>query len=350
MARSFFVLLHYLLWHFPNKHVCFLLCNIRAVSDKSCFGLSLPLFSHNKIQKVCPDTARPPYHEEREGKNMLCQNITKTSEPDIFIDEIKEGTLLTREQEQALGKKIKEGDKAAVEIMVTHNLGLVKKIASKYTGRGLDYEDLLQEGYIGLISGINKFDYTLGYKFSTYATWWIQQAIIRALADKSRTIRLPVHINDEINYVRKEMVSLYNDLGRSPSEEEVAQKTGLPQEKVRMLIGFMTGEPVSLDYEYGDEENATLKDYIRDTSKAGPDEEVEQKVLKEYIVRAMGSLTDREKRIIVHRFGLGGTRKKTLDEVGKLECVTRERIRQIERKALAKMRRGANGSMLRDFL
>lgn len=281
---------------------------------------------------------------------MLCQNITETSEPDIFIDEIKEGALLTREQEQALGKRIKEGDKAAVEIMVTHNLGLVKKIANKYTGRGLDYNDLLQEGYIGLISSINKFDYTLGYKFSTYATWWIQQAITRALADKSRTIRLPVHINDEMNYVRKEMASLYNDLGRSPSEEEIAQKTGLPQEKVRMLMGFMTGEPVSLDYEYGDEENATLKDYIRDTSKAEPDEEVEQKVLKEYIVRAMGSLTDREKRIIVHRFGLGGTRQKTLDEVGKLECVTRERIRQIELKALAKMRRGTNGSMLRDFL
>ena len=281
---------------------------------------------------------------------MLCQNITETSEPDILINELKEGTLLTREQEQVLGKRIKEGDKAAVEIMVTHNLGLVKKIANKYTGRGLDYNDLLQEGYIGLISSINKFDYTLGYKFSTYATWWIQQAITRALADKSRTIRLPVHINDEMNYVRKEMASLYNDLGRSPSEEEIAQKTGLPQEKVRMLMGFMTGEPVSLDYEYGDEENATLKDYIRDTSKAEPDEEVEQKVLKEYIVRAMGSLTDREKRIIVHRFGLGGTRQKTLDEVGKLECVTRERIRQIELKALAKMRRGTNGSMLRDFL
>ena len=281
---------------------------------------------------------------------MLCQNIAETPEPNILINELKEGTLLTREQEQALGKRIKEGDKAAVEIMVTHNLGLVKKIASKYTGRGLDYDDLRQEGCIGLISAINKFDYTLGFKFSTYATWWIQQSITRALADKSRAIRLPVHINDEMNRVRKDMASLYNELGRSPSEEEVAQKTGLPQEKVRMLMTYMTGEPVSLDYELGEEENATLKDYISDESQAGPEEEAEQKILKECIVRAMNGLTDREKRIIVHRFGLGGIRGKTLDEVGKLEGVTRERIRQIELKALAKMRRGKKAALLRDFL
>lgn len=281
---------------------------------------------------------------------MLCQNIAETPEPDILINELKEGTLLTREQEQALGKRIKEGDKAAVEIMVTHNLGLVKKIASKYTGRGLDYDDLRQEGCIGLISAINKFDYTLGFKFSTYATWWIQQSITRALADKSRAIRLPVHINDEMNRVRKDMASLYNELGRSPSEEEVAQKTGLPQEKVRMLMTYMTGEPVSLDYELGEEENATLKDYISDESQAGPEEEAEQKILKECIVRAMNGLTDREKRIIAHRFGLGGIRGKTLDEVGKLEGVTRERIRQIELKALAKMRRGKKAALLRDFL
>lgn len=281
---------------------------------------------------------------------MLCQNIAETPEPNILINELKEGTLLTREQEQALGKRIKEGDKAAVEIMVTHNLGLVKKIASKYTGRGLDYDDLRQEGCIGLISAINKFDYTLGFKFSTYATWWIQQSITRALADKSRAIRLPVHINDEMNRVRKDMASLYNELGRSPSEEEVAQKTGLPQEKVRMLMTYMTGEPVSLDYELGEEENATLKDYISDESQAGPEEEAEQKILKECIVRAMNGLTDREKRIIAHRFGLGGIRGKTLDEVGKLEGVTRERIRQIELKALAKMRRGKKAALLRDFL
>ena len=281
---------------------------------------------------------------------MLCQNIAGTPEPDILINELKEGTLLTREQEQVLGKRIKEGDKAAVEIMVTHNLGLVKKIANKYTGRGLDYDDLRQEGCIGLISAINKFDYTLGFKFSTYATWWIQQSITRALADKSRAIRLPVHINDEMNRVRKDMASLYNELGRSPSEEEVAQKTGLPQEKVRMLMTYMTGEPVSLDYEFGEEENATLKDYISDESQAGPEEEAEQKILKECIVRAMNGLTDREKRIIAHRFGLGGIRGKTLDEVGKLEGVTRERIRQIELKALAKMRRGNKAPLLRDFL
>lgn len=281
---------------------------------------------------------------------MLCQNIAGTPEPDILINELKEGALLTREQEQVLGKRIKEGDKAAVEIMVTHNLGLVKKIANKYTGRGLDYDDLQQEGCIGLISAINKFDYTLGFKFSTYATWWIQQSITRALADKSRAIRLPVHINDEMNRVRKDMASLYNELGRSPSEEEVAQKTGLPQEKVRMLMTYMTGEPVSLDYEFGEEENATLKDYISDESQAGPEEKAEQKILKECIVRAMNGLTDREKRIIAHRFGLGGIQKKTLDEVGKLEGVTRERIRQIELKALAKMRRGKKAASLRDFL
>lgn len=294
--------------------------------------------------------ARPLNHKEKEDKYMLCQNIAGTPEPDILINELKEGALLTREQEQVLGKRIKEGDKAAVEIMVTHNLGLVKKIANKYTGRGLDYDDLQQEGCIGLISAINKFDYTLGFKFSTYATWWIQQSITRALADKSRAIRLPVHINDEMNRVRKDMASLYNELGRSPSEEEVAQKTGLPQEKVRMLMTYMTGEPVSLDYEFGEEENATLKDYISDESQAGSEEKAEQKILKECIVRAMNGLTDREKRIIAHRFGLGGIQKKTLDEVGKLEGVTRERIRQIELKALAKMRRGKKAASLRDFL
>lgn len=294
--------------------------------------------------------ARPLNHKEKEDKYMLCQNIAGTPEPDILINELKEGTLLTREQEQVLGKRIKEGDKAAVEIMVTHNLGLVKKIANKYTGRGLDYDDLQQEGCIGLISAINKFDYTLGFKFSTYATWWIQQSITRALADKSRAIRLPVHINDEMNRVRKDMASLYNELGRSPSEEEIAQKTGLPQGKVRMLMTYMTGEPVSLDYEFGEEENATLKDYISDESQAGPEEKAEQKILKECIVRAMNGLTDREKRIIIHRFGLGGIQEKTLDEVGKLEGVTRERIRQIELKALAKMRRGNKAPLLRDFL
>lgn len=281
---------------------------------------------------------------------MRIETAEKVPEIDALIADIKEGALLTREQEQALGKRIKEGDKAAVEIMVTHNLGLVKKIANKYTGRGLDYDDLRQEGCIGLISAINKFDYTLGFKFSTYATWWIQQSITRALADKSRAIRLPVHINDEMNRVRKDMASLYNELGRSPSEEEVAQKTGLPMEKVRMLMTYMTGEPVSLDYEFGEEENATLKDYISDESQAGPEEKAEQKILRECIVRAMNGLTDREKRVITHRFGLGGMQEKTLDEVGKLEGVTKERIRQIELKALAKMRCGKKAALLRDFL
>ena len=282
---------------------------------------------------------------------MLCQNITGISEPDIFIDGIKEGALLTRKQEQALGKRIKEGDKAAVEIMITHNLRLVRSIAGRYTGMGLDYDDLVQEGCIGLIASVKKFDYALGYKFSTYATWWIQQAITRALADKSRTIRLPVHINDEMNRVRKEMVSLYNSLGRSPSEQEITQKTGLSQEKVRMLMAYMTGEPVSLDYEYGEEErSAALKNCISDTSQAGPEEEAEQKLLKEYITRAMAGLTDREKRIIMQRFGLGGIQKKTLDEIGRSEGLTKERIRQIEHKALTKMRRGKKASLLRDFL
>ena len=278
--------------------------------------------------------------QKKEPNNMRIETAEKVPEIDALIADIKEGALLTREQEQALGKRIKEGDKAAVEIMVTHNLGLVKKIANKYTGRGLDYDDLRQEGCIGLISAINKFDYTLGFKFSTYATWWIQQSITRAIADKARIIRLPIHLIESINKIKKATMDLTTKLGRIPNKQEIADEMGISTSKLTSIIKS-TQSTISIDTKKKKKDDSNkIIDYIVDESTIAPDNIVSQESMLEDIKNMLDQLSQKERDVLILRFGLNNDgNKKTLDEIGTIYGVSRERIRQIENRAISKLKK-----------
>jgi RNA polymerase primary sigma factor len=267
----------------------------------------------------------------------------------MYLKEIGKVPLLTPEQEQELAKRMTEGDEEAKKQLAEANLRLVVSIAKKYVGRGMTFLDLIQEGNLGLIKAVEKFDYTKGYKFSTYATWWIRQAITRAIADQARTIRIPVHMVETINKVIRVSRQLLQELGHDPSAEEIAEEMNMPVEKVRDILKIAQ-EPVSLETPIGEEEDSHLGDFIPDEDASEPSEAASYSLLKEQLMEVMDTLTPREKKVLELRFGLIDGRTSTLEEVGKEFNVTRERIRQIEAKALRKLRHPSRSKRLRDFL
>ncbi len=267
----------------------------------------------------------------------------------VYLKEIGRVPLLTPEEETALAMRIIEGDDAAKKRLSEANLRLVVSIAKRYVGRGMQFLDLIQEGNLGLIKAVEKFDYTKGFKFSTYATWWIRQAITRAIADQARTIRIPVHMVETINKVKKVSSQLLHKNGHEPTAEEIATELAMPVDKVREIMR-VAQEPVSLETPIGEEEDSHLGDFIPDDDAPAPADAASHTLLKEQLDEVLQSLTDREAKVLRLRFGLEDGRPRTLEEVGKEFDVTRERIRQIEAKALRKLRHPSRSKKLKDFL
>ncbi|MBO8176840.1 RNA polymerase sigma factor RpoD [Aeribacillus pallidus] len=267
----------------------------------------------------------------------------------MYLKEIGRVPLLSAEEEIELAKRIEQGDEEAKRRLAEANLRLVVSIAKRYVGRGMLFLDLIQEGNMGLIKAVEKFDYRKGYKFSTYATWWIRQAITRAIADQARTIRIPVHMVETINKLIRVQRQLLQDLGREPSPEEIAEEMDLTPEKVREILKIAQ-EPVSLETPIGEEDDSHLGDFIEDQEATSPSEHAAYEMLKEQLEDVLDTLTDREENVLRLRFGLDDGRTRTLEEVGKVFGVTRERIRQIEAKALRKLRHPSRSKRLKDFL
>ena len=267
----------------------------------------------------------------------------------MYLKEIGKIPLLSADEEVELAKRAEEGDDAAKKRLSEANLRLVVSIAKRYVGRGMQFLDLIQEGNLGLIKAVEKFDYRKGYKFSTYATWWIRQAITRAIADQARTIRIPVHMVETINKLIRVQRQLLQELGREPSVEELSEATGLPAARVRE-IQKISQEPVSLETPIGEEEDSHLGDFIQDDNVPVPAEAAAYSLLKQQLIEVLGTLTDREQKVLRLRFGLDDGRARTLEEVGKEFNVTRERIRQIEAKALRKLRHPSRSRKLKDYL
>ena len=267
----------------------------------------------------------------------------------MYLKEIGTVPLLTTEEELTLAKRKAEGDEYAKERLIEANLRLVVSIAKRYTGRGMSFLDLVQEGNLGLIKGVEKFDYTKGYKLSTYATWWIRQSVTRALADQARTIRVPVHMVETINKMSKMQRKLTLELGYEPSVAELADSLEMSEDKV-MEIMQIAREPASLETPIGEEDDSNLGDFVADSNAVTPEGNVENVMLREHIDALLGDLKDRERQVIVMRFGLEDGHPRTLEEVGKSFNVTRERIRQIEAKALRKLRNPVRSKRIRDFL
>ncbi|MBS4173565.1 RNA polymerase sigma factor RpoD [Bacillus sp. FJAT-49736] len=267
----------------------------------------------------------------------------------MYLKEIGRVDLLSADEEIELAKRIEQGDEEAKRRLAEANLRLVVSIAKRYVGRGMLFLDLIQEGNMGLIKAVEKFDYDKGFKFSTYATWWIRQAITRAIADQARTIRIPVHMVETINKLIRVQRQLLQDLGREPSPEEIAEEMDLTPEKVREILKIAQ-EPVSLETPIGEEDDSHLGDFIEDQDATSPSEHAAYELLKEQLEDVLDTLTDREENVLRLRFGLDDGRTRTLEEVGKVFGVTRERIRQIEAKALRKLRHPSRSKRLKDFL
>ena len=288
--------------------------------------------------------------EEEMNETEAMADTFSTDDPvRMYLKEIGKVPLLTPEEEQDLAKRMAEGDEEAKRRMAEANLRLVVSIAKRYVGRGMLFLDLIQEGNLGLIKAVEKFDYTKGYKFSTYATWWIRQAITRAIADQARTIRIPVHMVETINKVIRVSRQLLQELGHDPSAEEIAAEMNMPVDKVRDILKIAQ-EPVSLETPIGEEEDSHLGDFIPDEDASEPSEAASFSLLKEQLMEVLDTLTPREKKVLELRFGIVDGRTRTLEEVGKEFNVTRERIRQIEAKALRKLRHPSRSKKLRDFL
>ena len=267
----------------------------------------------------------------------------------MYLKEIGKVPLLSAEEEIELAKRMEQGDQEAKKRLAEANLRLVVSIAKRYVGRGMLFLDLIQEGNLGLIKAVEKFDYRKGYKFSTYATWWIRQAITRAIADQARTIRIPVHMVETINKLIRVSRQLLQELGREPSPEEIAAEMNMPVERVREILKI-SQEPVSLETPIGEEEDSHLGDFIQDDNVPVPADAAAFTLLKEQLVEVLGTLTEREQKVLRLRFGLDDGRARTLEEVGKEFNVTRERIRQIEAKALRKLRHPSRSRKLKDYL
>ena len=281
--------------------------------------------------------------------DSLVEGVSIEDPVRMYLKEIGKVPLLTAEEEIELAKRMEKGDEEAKNALAEANLRLVVSIAKRYVGRGMLFLDLIQEGNLGLIKAVEKFDYRKGYKFSTYATWWIRQAITRAIADQARTIRIPVHMVETINKLIRVSRQLLQTLGREPSPEEIAAEMNIPEEKVREILKI-SQEPVSLETPIGEEEDSHLGDFIEDDNVPAPAEAATQMLLREQLDKVLDSLTDREKKVLRLRFGLDDGRQRTLEEVGKEFNVTRERIRQIEAKALRKLRHPSRSKQLKDYL
>ncbi len=266
----------------------------------------------------------------------------------LYLKEIGNYPLLAIEDEVALAKRIEDGDETAKQLLAESNLRLVVSIAKRYVGRGLSFLDLIQEGNLGLIKAVDKFDYSKGFKFSTYATWWIRQAITRSIADQSRTIRIPVHMSEIINKTYRFSRTLLQELGREPTEQELADAMDMPVEKVREVLKI-SSDPISLDLPIGEEDDSHLGDFIKDENMLGPEESAAFSILRDQISKLLDTLTEREQKVLILRFGLSDGRARTLEEVGKEFNVTRERIRQIEAKALRKLRHPSRSKLLKGY-
>ena len=288
--------------------------------------------------------------DDDDDMNQLGSNVKINDPVKMYLKEIGRVDLLTHEQEIELAKRMLEGDEQAKKELAAANLRLVVSIAKRYVGRGMLFLDLIQEGNMGLIKAVEKFDYTKGFKFSTYATWWIRQAITRAIADQARTIRIPVHMVETINKLTRIQRQLVQELGREPTAEEIAEKMdGMTPAKVRE-IQKISLEPVSLETPIGEEDDSHLGDFIEDEGAMSPDDYASNELLKDELNEVLLELTDREEKVLRLRFGLDDGRTRTLEEVGKEFNVTRERIRQIEAKALRKLKHPSRSKRLKDFL
>ena len=290
------------------------------------------------------------YETDDENDSILGQDGLIIDDPvKMYLKEIGKVDLLSTDQELALAEKMAEGDEEAKQKLVESNLRLVVSIAKRYVGRGMFFLDLIQEGNLGLMKAVEKFDYTKGYKFSTYATWWIRQAITRAIADQARTIRIPVHMVETINKVLRVSRQLLQELGHEASTEEIAAKMNMSVEKVRDIMK-LAQEPVSLETPIGEEEDSHLGDFIPDDDAPAPAEAASYTLLREQLCEVLHTLTPREEHVLKLRFGLEDGRTRTLEEVGEVFKITRERIRQIEAKALRKLRHPSRSKRLRDYL
>ena len=287
--------------------------------------------------------------EDTSTEDLAASAAVMSDDPvKLYLKEIGSYPLLTIEQEIDLAKRIEAGEESAKKSLAESNLRLVVSIAKRYVGRGLSFLDLIQEGNLGLIKAVDKFDYTKGYKFSTYATWWIRQAITRSIADQSRTIRIPVHMSEVINKTYRVSRTLLQELGREPTEQELAKAMNLPIEKVREILK-VSADPISLDTPIGEEDDSHLGDFIKDERIVGPEDAAAYSVLQDQISKLLETLTEREQRVLILCFGLQDGRTRTLEEVGKEFNVTRERIRQIEAKALRKLRHPSRARMLKGY-
>ena len=320
----------------------------------------LDYLEQNGIIAILPDTDTDediildvddePTEEELENIKFSVPDGVSIEDPvRMYLKEIGKVPLLSADEEVELAKKMETGDLDARKRLAEANLRLVVSIAKRYVGRGMLFLDLIQEGNLGLIKAVEKFDYRKGYKFSTYATWWIRQAITRAIADQARTIRIPVHMVETINKLIRVQRQLLQELGREPYPEEIAKEMNLPVDRVRE-IQKISQEPVSLETPIGEEEDSHLGDFIQDDNVPVPAEAAAFTLLKEQLSEVLGTLTDRERKVLELRFGLDDGRARTLEEVGKEFNVTRERIRQIEAKALRKLRHPSRSRKLKDYL
>ncbi len=287
--------------------------------------------------------------KDDKAETILPKNVGVDDPVRMYLKEIGKVPLLTAEEEIDLAKRMEAGDEAAKRKLCEANLRLVVSIAKRYVGRGMLFLDLIQEGNLGLIKAVDKFNWRKGFKFSTYATWWIRQAITRSIADQARTIRIPVHMVETINKLMRIQRQLLQEFGREPTPEEIAEEMDLPEEKVREILKIAQ-EPVSLETPIGEEEDSHLGDFIPDEDVPAPAEAAAFSILKEQLVEVLDTLTDREQKVLKLRFGLEDGRARTLEEVGKQFDVTRERIRQIEAKALRKLRHPSRSKKLKDYL
>ncbi len=306
-------------------------------------------FTENNIKIESTDEKEEVDEKKVLSDDFLTKDLNINDPVRMYLKEIGRIKLLTTEDELSLANRIIDGDLEAKSILAEANLRLVVSIAKRYVGRGMLFLDLIQEGNIGLMKAVEKFDITKGYKFSTYATWWIRQAITRAIADQARTIRVPVHMVETINKLARIQRQMTLELNREPSEEELAERMDVSVEKIREIYKI-SQDPVSLETPIGEEEDSSLGDFIKDEQNMGPEEYTTNEILKEEIGGVLLTLTDREEKVIRLRFGLEDGKSRTLEEVGQMFGVTRERIRQIEAKAIRKLKHPSRAKKLKDYM